>query len=529
MAPKPNLPVAYEIKSETDLQRVLKRLAECFPLERSPASVQKRVCLDTFDWRLHEGGARLTASTREQETFLRLEVNGGRIECPLHGPALPAFAWDLPAGRLHDLITPLIDVRCLLQLAHLEVREQALRILNSDQKTVVRLTVERTSVTMPEEEDRPLKSVHPMLRLSPVTGYKRATRAVMDFLESELKLVRTRPDPMVRALAAIGRSPGDRRARFTFELDPAMRCDAALRTIHRTLLDTMRLNEDGVRQNLDSEFLHEFRVAVRRTRAALAQVRGVYPRDVVAHFKVEFKWLGSVTGPVRDLDVYLFMMDDYRAELPEALGNELTPLHKHLRRHHRSEHLQLARALESERYQALLRDWQQFLDKADECDPECCPNAARPLAEVASKRIWRTFRGVINQGRAITAETPAEALHRLRIECKKLRYLMEFFRSIHDPKQIGRLIRVLKGLQVNLGDFNDLEVQQGSLERFAIEMSEEGEAPVRCLMAMGRLVDHLYERQKTERTRFSRCFTRFSTSANEKRFRRLFKRRSSRL
>ncbi len=523
MGPRPNLPVAYEIESETSLRRVLKMLAEHFPLERSPALERHLVCLDTFDWRLYRADARLSAVTRGQGTLLRLEVNGSWCESSLNGSVVPAFSWELPAGDLHDLIAPLIDVRCLLPLVNLQVREQALRILNADQKTVVRLTIEHTTVTT-SEGGQPVESLQPVLRLAPVKGYQKAARRVTDFLESELKLARSSPDPMVLALAAIGRTPGDRRDRLTFELDSAMRCDAALRTIHRTQLDTMRLNEDGVRRNLDSEFLHEFRVAVRRTRAALAQVRGVYPPDVVAHFKKEFRWLGGVTGPVRDLDVYLFMMDDYRAELPEALGDELTPLHEHLRRHHRSEHRRLVRALGSERYQTLLHDWQQFLDTADECDPEFCPNATRPLAEVSSQRIWKAFRRVVSQGRAITAETPAEALHRLRIECKKLRYLMEFFRSIHDPKQIGRLIRALKKLQVNLGDFNDLEIQQGSLERFALEMSEEGEAPVRCLMAMGRLVDHLYERQKTERTRFSRCFARFSTSANEKRFRRLFKR-----
>ena len=45
-------------------------------------------------------------------------------------------------------------------------------------------------------------------------------------------------------------------------------------------LQTLRINEDGVRKDLDSEFLHDFRVAVRRTRSALSQIKGVFPAAV---------------------------------------------------------------------------------------------------------------------------------------------------------------------------------------------------------------------------------------------------------
>ena len=43
------------------------------------------------------------------------------------------------------------------------------------------------------------------------------------------------------------------------------------------VLAAMRRNTDGARQGLDTEFLHDLRVAVRRTRAALAQYREVLP------------------------------------------------------------------------------------------------------------------------------------------------------------------------------------------------------------------------------------------------------------
>ena len=68
----------------------------------------------------------------------------------------------------------------------------------------------------------------------------------------------------------------------------------------------------------------------------------------------------------------------------------------------------------------------------------------------------------------IDDDSPDEALHRLRIDAKKLRYLLEFFRALYPPKEIGAVVGALKSLQDNLGDFNDLSVQQGAMRGFAV-------------------------------------------------------------
>ena len=143
-----------------------------------------------------------------------------------------------------------------------------------------------------------------------------------------------------------------------------------------------------------------------------------------------------------------------------------------------------------------------------------------PIGEVGSERIWKVYRRVIKNGLAIHDETPATALHELRIECKKLRYLMEFFRSLYDDGKIDRLIKALKQLQDNLGDFNDYEVQQGSLTGFAEEM--QGTAPAATLMAMGRLVEHLEAGQDRERHDFGQHFAKFAEKANQRLARELF-------
>ena len=62
-------------------------------------------------------------------------------------------------------------------------------------------------------------------------------------------------------------------------LAPAVRAETAPGEIHLALLGILLANEPGLRANLDTEFLHDFRVAVRRTRALLGQIKQVFPPD----------------------------------------------------------------------------------------------------------------------------------------------------------------------------------------------------------------------------------------------------------
>ena len=151
------------------------------------------------------------------------------------------------------------------------------------------------------------------------------------------------------------------------------------------------------------------------------------------------------------------------------------------------------------------------------------PDANLPAIELASLRIWRAFRRVLKKGSAIGQDSPPEPLHRLRIDCKKLRYLLEFFRSLYDDDEIARLVRALKQLQDNLGDFNDLVVQRAKLREFGRGMVAERTGSAPTLMAMGRLVADLEARQEKERRLFHKRFAEFSNRDNQRRFRRLFK------
>jgi CHAD domain-containing protein len=99
--------------------------------------------------------------------------------------------------------------------------------------------------------------------------------------------------------------------------------------------------------------------------------------------------------------------------------------------------------------------------------------------------------------------------------------MMEFFQSLYPKPAIRELIKALKVILDNLGEFQDLEVQAHSLETFGSEMLKEG-APASALMAMGVLVGSLFERQARAREEFVKLFSAFSSKENQQAFHKLF-------
>ena len=240
------------------------------------------------------------------------------------------------------------------------------------------------------------------------------------------------------------------------------------------------------------------------------------------HFQREFRWLGDRTGPTRDMDVYLQKIPDYQEALPGGVNDELQPPVDFLERRKRREHNRLTRTLKSKRYDRLMKDWSGFL--AESSPTGLLPgNATRPILDVASERTWKVFGKVLNSGKAAGGDATAKALHRLRINCKRLRYLLSFFRSLFPPEEMKPLLKELKRLQDVLGDFNDIQVQQVSLRQFAEEMMYAGLAPPETFLAMGRLMGQLETQQEIERIAFARQFKTFAGNRNVRRFQRIFR------
>jgi CHAD domain-containing protein len=315
------------------------------------------------------------------------------------------------------------------------------------------------------------------------------------------------------ALKASGdRTPLDYTSKFFVFLDAGMSARQAVKTIYSDLLATMQRNRQGIIDDIDSEFLHDFRVAVRRTRSAMSLIKNVLEPEVAERFQEEFRYLGQVTGPTRDLDVYLLMENNYKARLPERLQTGLHYFFEDLAQRRSQEQRRLARALRGSRYQQIVTDWQEYLDRDDRENPTS--KSDTPVEQIARKIILKRCLRVVRDGRAIHQDTPDSELHRLRIQGKKLRYSLEFFSSLFPDKKMKKLINQLKLLQDNLGDFNDLSVQQDMLREYLADIRPRTVKSKELAAAIAGLLTNLYHQHRRVRTHFKETFAHFASDEN---------------
>jgi CHAD domain-containing protein len=511
-------PLDFECPPDFEIDALIAELEKKFPLEEEAETCIHRTYYDTFDWRLYAKGWTLDIESSDRGLCLNWHQQDAaghtlRVDRP------PRFVWDFPAGALRSRLEPVLEMRALLPQAQIECRCRRFKWLNRDGKTVVRLRIEENRVFDPDKgQSRALNS---RIRVLPVKGYRKPVQRMVKVLANHPGLTPASECQLAAALSALGRRAQDYSSKLAIRLEPRMRSDVAGQIILRHLLAALKANEAGLRKDLDSEFLHDFRVAVRRTRSALGQIKGIFPPTVIDRFPPGFAWLGLITGPTRDLDVYLLNFERYKASLPVSIREDLDPLYDFLKARQKQAHQEMVQALDSPDYRQLIEEWSEFLLTPLPEQP-LAPNALVPIGELGDRRIWHIYRRILKQGRAIGAETPAEALHELRKQCKKLRYLMEFFQSLYPKNRIKRLIKILKGLQENLGDHQDFEVQEQTLKAFSREMMGSRSVPSETLLAMGILVQDLDRRRLSARDEFADRFADFASTDHQASFRTLF-------
>jgi CHAD domain-containing protein len=404
-----------------------------------------------------------------------------------------------------------------------EIDGRVLDVLDDDRKTVARIRIEAGRARTPGRAGS-WQPIPTLVTLTALRGFDAAYERLLRIMESRPGLKRSLAGMQVIALQAIGVSPPRDVSRFEVALVPSVRADAGARQLYRTLLAIMVANEPGMRADLDTEFLHDYRVCLRRTRSLLGQIKNVFPTEAVEHFSSEFRWLARATSTKRDLDVLSISLRRMAESLPNG---DLASLLAFLSRKQLHEQRQLERLLESNRYRALLKVWQDFLQDATPGGVREPADAARPFVEVISKRILRLYRRLVDHATAIHEKTPGDAIHQVRIEAKKLRYMIDATRSLHDRRDLDRIIDSLKRVQSALGDFNDARVQERNLLDSGRALAEAGAGDSGALLTVRRLAENARNRAVSLRPQVDDELSRFCADGIRAEFRRLFKRDTS--
>jgi CHAD domain-containing protein len=121
--------------------------------------------------------------------------------------------------------------------------------------------------------------------------------------------------------------------------------------------------------------------------------------------------------------------------------------------------------------------------------------------------VDRAWKRLGRHAAAISESSAPEDLHRVRIDAKKLRYLLELLQPFYPEIALDPGIARLRKLQDCLGRFHDAWVEQQALRSLAMRAGgETGDASRLLLHGAGRLIERAAATAAQERREFSRRF-----------------------
>lgn len=475
------------------------------PVLSTHTEITPYTALDTFDQALRHAGQLLLSTQRGLEL---VSSQGLLLSQAVQGQA--AFLSDIPQGNLKQAITHLSPLRRLLPIGEGLWQHAQLAFVDDEEKTHCRVHL----VFLTAEPQQAIA----VAAVQGLKGYDESLqllRTRMQELEGGQFNGRALHETLFPGLPAYNAKP---------DIPLAADCTTfdAANSIISELIPVARANEAGVINDLDTEFLHDYRIQLRKIRSLLSLFKNVYESSQTARLKEEFSALMAPTGLLRDLDVYLLEKDRYYELLPTSLHRGLNALYEACLQRRMAEQKQIALHLGGTPYRQQIARLSHVFAQPAALEPG---EAAQLYTyDYACKLIWKRYRKVSKIAAGIHAKTPDEQVHALRIQCKKLRYLMEFFGSMFPAKPFKKLLGSLKKLQENLGLFNDYSVQQTGLEKAVRLLPQENGAPdAETLQSVGALIAVLHGLQTQERARVEKSIARFNSAKTRQAFKQMFK------
>lgn len=245
------------------------------------------------------------------------------------------------------------------------------------------------------------------------------------------------------------------------------------------------------------EPLHDLRVAVRRSRTVLGHLRQVLPRRERRELAAHLRWVQTITGPTRDLDVLLLRWETLAAAAPVPRST-LAAVHGLFRARRVEAFETMANHLRSGSFAEGWAAWQAFVGAARQGTGR--RRSDEPIEQLVAPRIERAAGRLVLASADIDASSPASALHDLRKRGRQLRYLVELFgEACMERDDVQSTIDGLKRVQDDLGRHQDDTVQIDLLLAVLPGLPGRSDDPDGPAAALGHMVSYLAADQREAR------------------------------
>jgi CHAD domain-containing protein len=497
------IPQNCQVPTALEIEAFRAALEPAFGVRFSAPSAARATFYDTFEWGvwfgnrlLYQGSGQLRLCERDNHW-----IGDVRHSVPTTAKHAPRFEWEYGEGGFRRELKRLAGLRALLPVARVSMREQPVEVLNEIEKTVFRFEIASFFADTGSEE--------PFFRLChfrPMRGYEAEAIRAIEMLRT-IGAAEMREGPLAIYFREQGTIPRPYTLRPEFDLRRDLPAREAVRRIIHRILGIARENEAGMLEDIDTEFLHDYRICVRKIRSLLSLIKGIYPEAKTAELKAAFAQFFEVTNRLRDLDVFLQAREQYLTLLPASVRPAIEELFRDFAKERRRALRKVVGYLSSSTYSREVEAAENFFARPAEL-PET-EVSQRSIGPLVAQTIFRSYRRIVKIERSLGEDTPDEAMHQVRIQCKRLRYMIEFFSELLPAEQTESIEKQLRRLQTTLGLFNDYSIQQRALFQYWERKRKKSGNHEELAFALGGLVAVLNKAQQDERDRFHQTLDEF--------------------
>jgi len=477
------------------------------------------IYLDTFDWLLFKKQLTLRYRMTNGKAVYTVkslgEIADGiarRRETEIKVSAPVAIPADCPVPEIKEIITPLIYPRRLLEQILIRTQRRRYRVI-SPEGAVFELCFDSAGFSLrgmhkPKRVPRLQEMEAEMIR-----GDVQALEAFAALLQKEFNYPPSPSSKLETAMEKLKVKIPSKKPPENLKVLPADRMDLALRKIIAGQLNWFCENLPGVKLDVDTEFVHQARVATRRMRSALLLFREAIPPALCDYLRNELQWLGEILGAVRDLDVFLLNLPQFKMNINRFPKKRKIIIAEWIEMHRRAPLKDLIQTLESSRYANLERRLRAFIESPAPQRP-CAPLALKTVEEAAPAIIRKHLDAVIAQGLTVIGHPQLKEFHRLRINMKRLRYACEFVASAYGG-DLDLFIEQTVDIQDCLGEIQDTVFTRDFIDYLFANWSSKLVDP-EIIFILGEIYQLQTTIERQRRESFGKIWEKFSAEEHVK-------------
>jgi CHAD domain-containing protein len=232
------------------------------------------------------------------------------------------------------------------------------------------------------------------------------------------------------------------------------RIESVLAGILTNQLQRIEYNYNGLLNESNPEYLHDLRVAIRRTRFALRLFAPFTDAKKCYKIRELLGVINSESGEVRDLDISIARLNKLFKNKKFNAGSSRKKLFRELFSRQKKARKSMLKAFTHLRYRYVICSINEFIKELKEIKQGPCED--KKISKIINRLAKEHSDKLLKWGKWNIKKLSSKDLHKMRIDFKRARYLMEFFLTCTAAqKDFKRNIAIFASFQDILGKHQD--------------------------------------------------------------------------